>query len=397
VEESDPFARFALFSSSSPGEQRCASFTITPAPARPITGVQPLLYQDSARLLTPSIALDPADPQRIAYCAPGGIQLSTDGGTSWSQIPTLGVTEVASTTAYPVFTGGSSQPPSCHSVTLDPDHPQSFYTVFETAQEPYGEPPIFLMGYFTTDAGKNWQLVVPPPDYTIAQFGGFRATPDVVQVLFAGQPSSPKQTPLFSVEQTIEGGHTWAPADLICPASAPCIRWGPAPSQIGGMGVDYPQALLISHDGGKTWKTPAWPTQVILNSGPSQLVTLSDSNLVLISPGDDYPFRVSHDGGQTWKVTSLPSLIGGDGNVPLYPALQMLPNGALLVQSQTSSSWQILVPGAQEWCTFSALLPTTPELLVAIEDQLWWLEVSGTPNPAPMPKHVLVSDLKCGP
>jgi photosystem II stability/assembly factor-like uncharacterized protein len=375
-----------------------SSFTMTaPPPWSAVTNVQPVLFQDSARLTIPSVTFDPADPQRIAYCAPGSIELSADGGTSWSQIPTLGVTEVASTTNYPVFTGGSSQPPACRSVTLDPDHPQSFYTVFATAQEPYGAPPIYLMGYFTVDAGKSWQLVAPPQGYTIAQFSGFRATPDAVQALFAGQPSSPEQAPPFTVEQTSDGGRTWAPADLTCPASAPCIGWGPAPSQIGGMGIDYPQAIEISTDGGKTWETPGWPTQVILNFGPSQLVTLSDSTLVLMSPGDDYPFRLSQDGGQTWKVISLPPLAGADGNVPPYPALQMLPNGALLAQSSTGNAWQMLVPGAQEWCTVSTILPTTADLFVAIDGQLWWLEVPSTPSAAPTPGHVLVGDLKCGP
>jgi hypothetical protein len=375
------------------------TFTIAPAPEWSLVAeVQPLLFQDTARLTTPSVAFDPADPQRVAYCTPGSIQLSVDGGATWSQIPTLGVTEVASTTSYPVFTGGSSQPPSCRSVTLDPGHPQSFYAAFATAQEPYGAPPVYFMGFLTSDAGDSWQLLAPPEGYTIAQFGGFQATANAVQALFAGQPAGPEQAAPFIVEQTTDGGRTWALANLTCPASGPCIRWGPAPSQISGMGAPLPQAIEISTDGGQSWTTPDWPAQVDLNGGPSELVALSASRVALFSPQDDYPFRISSDGGGTWTVVSLPPLIGSDGNVPLYPSLQMLPDGALLAQSQTSGSWQMLQQGESEWCTVAGTaLPSAPDLFAVVGNRLWWLESSDTPSGVPTPRSVLGSDLHCGP
>jgi hypothetical protein len=376
-----------------------ATLTIAAAPAWTSLGqMQPLVFQDSARLYTPAITFDPVDSKRIAYCAPGNIQLSTDGGTTWSPISTAGAVQVASTTDYPFFTGGSPGEAACHSVTLDPNHPDSFYAIFQAAKKPYGAPPIFFIGYLTTDAGKTWQVVPQPQGYTIDQFGGFRAVESAVQALFAGQPSGPEQAPPFVVGQTTDGGRTWAPADLTCPASGPCIRWGAAPSQIGGMGAGYPQAIETSTDGGQTWTTPAWPTQVTLNFGPSQLAALSDSTVALLSPGDDYPFRVSRDAGQTWEVMALPTLIGGDGNTPLYPALQMLPNGTLLAQSQSDGTWQMLLPGASHWCAIAGTaLPSTPDLFITIGDRLWWLESSDTPNGVPTPKSVLGSDLHCGP
>jgi photosystem II stability/assembly factor-like uncharacterized protein len=372
-----------------------ATLTLTAPPAWASLGeVQPLLFQDSDRLYTPAVAADAADPMRIAYCVPGGIRLSTDGGATWSAISTAGVAQVASKTDYPLFGGGSSSPARCDSVTLDAGHPDSFYAVFETAKRPYGAPPIFLMGYLTTDGGKTWQLVPEARGYAMDQFGGFRSVERGVEALFGGQPS----TPDFGVEQTTDGGRTWTQSDLTCPASGPCIRWGPAPSQIGGMGVGYPQAIEISTDDGQTWTTPVWPTQVTLNSGPSQLASLSGSAVALLSPGDDYPFRVSTDGGETWKVIGLPTLSGSDGNTPLYPGLQMLPNGALLAQSQSGTSWQMLVPGASSWCTVAgAVLPSTPDLLTAIGDQLWWLASGATPGAAGEVKRVAVGDVRCGP
>jgi hypothetical protein len=374
------------------------AFTVAPAPEwAALTALQPLLFQDTERLYTPSVAFDPVDSRRLAYCAPGGIQLSTDGGETWSSISTADVAKVAATTSYPLF-AASEGPASCHSVTLDANHPQSFYAVFQTAQEAYGAPPIFFMGYLTTDAGTTWQAVPPPPGYTIAQFGGFRATTNAVQALFAGQPSGPEQAPSFAVEQTADGGRTWAPAGLTCPPSGPCVRWGSAPSQISGMGADYPQAIELSTDGGQTWTAPDWPVQVILNGGPSELVTLSASTVALLSAQDDYPFRISPDKGKTWLVINLPALVGSDGNLPLYPALQMLPNGALLAQSQNSSTWQMLLPAASEWCTVAGVsLPATAELFVVNSGQIWWLENPSAPTGAPVPQKVTISDMHCGP
>jgi hypothetical protein len=373
--------------------------TLTAAPEwNALPNVQPLIFQDSARLTTPSVAFDAADPERIAYCAPGSIQLSADGGASWSEIPTMGVTEVASSTGYPIFNQGGSEPPSCESVTLDPAHPQSFYAVFGTAQEPYGAPPIYFMGFVTTDSGKSWQLVPPPQGYAIAQFGGFQETSEAAQALFAGNPSGLEQAPSYVVEQTTDGGYTWASAELTCPAYGSCVRWGPAPSQISGMGAPLPQAIEVSTDGGKTWKTPSWPVQVDLNGGPSQLVSIAGSRAALFAPQDAYPFRLSLDRGTTWQVFSLPLLVGSDGTLPLYPALQMLPTGALLAQLQTTGAWQMLAPGASEWCRVAGTsLPTTPVLFAVNGDQIWWLEVASTPNGAPVPHHLTATDLFCGP
>jgi photosystem II stability/assembly factor-like uncharacterized protein len=376
-----------------------ATLTITAAAAWTSLGqVQPLLFQDSDRLYTSAPTVDVANPMRIAYCVPGGIQLSTDGGDTWSTISTAGVAQVAAKTSYPLFIGGSTGKATCHSVTLDPGHPESLYAVFETAKEPYGAPPVFFMGYLTSDGGNTWHAVPEPQGYTAEQFGGFLAIGGAVQALFAGEVPAAEQAPPFAVEQTADGGQSWVPAELTCPSLGPCIRWGPAPAQIGGMGVGYPQTIEISTDGGESWRTPAWPTQVTLNFGPSQLASFSGSTVALLSAGDDYPFRVSRDSGQTWEVIGLPALSGSPGNVPLYPALQMLPNGALLAQSQSGISWQMLVPGASSWCTVStASLPSAPDLLTAIGNQLWWMESADTPNAAPVVQHVAVEDLKCRP
>lgn len=375
------------------------TLTVAPSPAWSFLGeVRPVLVQESARLYAPpAVAVDPADPQRIAYCTPGQIQLSTNGGTSWSAVSTQGVISATEPTSYTLFAPGSEQEPACHSVTLDPGHPQSFYVAFETAIRQYGAPPIFFMGYVTADGGQTWQLVPPPQGYEIDQFGGFRAGQGSVQAIFSGPMSSPEQAPPFAVERTTDGGQTWTPGQLACPLSGSCIHWGAAPAQIGGMGVGYTQAIEISTDGGQTWATPTWPANVILNTGPSELAALSSSTVALLSGQGDYPFLLSEDAGQTWKVILLPPMIGNEENQPpLYPGLQMLPNGALLSRPQAEGTWQMLLPGASGWCPVTGVsLPAAPDLMTVIGSQLWWLESPEASAAAPVIKSLPLSSLQC--
>jgi hypothetical protein len=375
------------------------TFTLTAAPDWGSLGeVRPSLMQQSLHLYSaPLIAVDRTDPQRLAYCAPGTIQLSTDGGASWSSISTTEVVTLAAATSYPLFNSAAPSMPACDAVTFDPGHSGSFYAVFTTAKKPYGAPPTFFAGFFTTDAGKSWQAVPVPANHTVEQFGGFRETEQGVQVPFRGQASVPNEPVPSSVEQTTDGGHTWSPAELSCPDTGPCITWGPAPSEIGSMGPSYPQQIEVSTDGGVQWTNPSWPRDVILNGGPSELASLSATKVALLSGPNDYPFRLSEDGGKTWHVIALPALPGsGNGYLPLYAGLQMLPSGALLAQSQDQGAWHMLPPTAGAWCPVdSALLPSGPDLMAAAGDRLWWLERPGGSGTLPAPRSVLLGDLRC--
>lgn len=178
---------------------------------------------------------------------------------------------------------------------------------------------------------------------------------------------------------------------MACPASGPCLRWGPAPGSIPGMGSPLPQYVMVSTDQGKTW-LPNGPSVELRETGPHELVIFNDQVAAVLSGSGEFPARETQDSGKTWHTVALPPAPGVDPNGPLFPGLQMLPNGSLFVKESEGAVWALLAPGASAWCTVTADgLPTTPVLLQAAGDTLWWqdpttLQVQGFP----------LSQVQCG-
>jgi BNR/Asp-box repeat len=364
--------------------------------------VRPLWMQWSAGMFTDqALAADSTNPRRIAYCVPGGIRLSSDGGVTWSVVSTRPVARVAATTSYPLPPGLYGQAsPACAALALDPRHPRSVYAAFNAARKSAGIPPTYLVGYVTTDGGQTWRPVSVPTGYTMGEFSNFQVTGRAVQALFGRLRPMPDQAPAVAVEQTTDGGRTWAPARLTCPASGLCVRWGAAPGPFSSMGVPTPQGIAYSTEGGRTWRTPAWPSWVDLKSpGPNALVAVSPTEVALLAGGSAYPFRLSHDGGRTWDVVTLPTLPGSSAGAGPFPGLQMLPDGALLAQTQSAGMpWWLLQPGTTRWCPVSGVaLPAWPAALRVIDGRVLWL-AGGPFGPGALSlKSVPLSSLRCGP
>jgi BNR/Asp-box repeat len=234
----------------------------------------------------------------------------------------------------------------------------------------------------------------------MGEFSSFQVTGRVVQALYGRPAAAPAQAPALAVVQTTDGGRTWAPAHLTCPASGPCLRWGAAPGPFSPMGAPAPQGIAYSTDGGRTWRTPAWPSWVDLNyPGPKALVALSRTEVALLAGGSEYPFRLSYDGGRTWEVIALPALPGTAGGAAQIPGLQMLPDGALLAQAQSAGMpWWLLRPGTTRWCPVSgAALPAWPAALRVIDGRVLWL-AGGPFRPGVLSlTSVPLSSLRCGP
>lgn len=373
--------------------------------------VQPLWLDYSAGLAGGLFA-DPADPRRLAYCAPAAIYRSLDGGASWSAIPTTGVAGAAAATGYSLPRIGSEQAaPPCRFAVLDPDHSQSIYAVFATVQQPQdAPPPEFLGGFFTSDGGQTWQPVPVPPETTMGQFGGFRLAGHAVQALFrtappaVAGPGAPAtlQVPLPIVEQTSDGGVTWVVASLACPPAGPCVTWGSLPSGIGSCAMHgYDQTLYFSPDGGRTWASPDWPRGANA-CNPNQLAALSPSMVVLASGGIEeggaFPLRLSLDGGRTWQAVGLPPL-PPPATPGVFLGLQLLPDGRLLA-TDGHTVWYLLAPGMSQWCrAIPGTLPASTRIVQVAGDQLWWLEATrdrGAGNDArPVPHNLSLADLAC--
>lgn len=345
----------------------------------------PIASTLSANLYQPSVLASAQTPSQIVACVNSQIRLSTNGGQSWSVVPDAGVIQAAAKTSYPLAIFGGAHGAPCISALTDPAHPNTIYATFVAQFAPYHSiPPMFTVGYVTTNLGRTWSAVPAPSGYTLGDFGGFQPDGTKTFALFDrfNNASDQYQTALpGAVLQTANGGLTWTSGQLACPDLGPCLRFGAAPSQTGGMGVGYAQSLELSVNGGGSWKSPAWPSQVTLNQGPSQLVALTSSRALLLSGSSQYVLTLTTDGGQTWQNIALPPVPNAqNGATGLNDAL-ILPSGALLANDPNGpngQSWILLEPGQSAWCTLTALPSGFVSQPVAASGRLWY--VSGSAN-----------------
>lgn len=357
----------------------------------PTTSSTPDRYSESDQLVwvSPStdlynrvVTFDLSDKERIAYCTSQEIRVSDDGGKSWNSISTVGVSTVAEEQGYTIFDNDPSLSMACMSVTLDSQYAQSYYAVFTTALQEYGAPPVFYMGFVTHDDGSTWQLVPPPSEATLEEFGGFWTDGDGrVEALFAKPWDLIEPTSPVFVQETSDGGITWTSGDLRCPASGPCLRWGPSVSNIPGMGSPLPQSVLLSSDQGQTWNYVEPPVE-LRAPPPNQLVAFSDKEAAIVSGSiilgisekEAYPLRLTQDGGLNWEAIPMPPPPLQERDLIYYPGLQVLPDGSLISQTSETNDWVLLPPSSQNWCPISSNdLPSYPILLQAIGDRLWWV------------------------
>lgn len=364
------------------------------APAWAALGaVQPLWIAPGASLLGTVMAVDPLNAARLAYCAPGSIQLSNDGGATWAGVPIDAAVQASGATEFSLTLAGQAAP-ACAAVDLDARAPASLYATFVAVNRPYdAPPPSFRVGYATADAGQTWRPVPVPAGSSMERFGGFQLEPSAAYALFGGQSSAASQAGQMIVEATGDGGRGWQASALPCPASGPCLRWGAAPNEVGSCAMHgYPQAIEYSSDGGQTWRTA--PTARSANAcQPNQLAALSPTSALLIASGGEEPLRRSTDGGQTWDGVTLPPLPGNTTGVPQFRALQLLPTGALLGLPAGGAFWLVLPPGAAEWCAMANVsLPEAPLPLQVVQDQVWWVSRD---NGAASAQHVPQAALTC--
>ncbi|HUV29024.1 MAG TPA: hypothetical protein VMW34_16805 [Anaerolineales bacterium] len=326
--------------------------------------------------------------------------MSLDAGQTWEQpIPTTGVTAAAQERGYIIFDGDPATADACHSVTLDPSSAGTFYAEFTVAQVEYGAPPVFYMGFFSTDRGATWQFVNPPATTTLEDFGGFwnlDGQKVQAQFLVASQLDQPFENTLIT--ETSNGAADWEIGKLSCPSVGPCLRWGPAPSNIPGMGSPLPQSILHSMDGGDTWRVIDPPVE-LRAPAPNQLVAISDMEVLIISGGigltnstdETQVMRASLDAGATWRPVTLPPISNQDSGINYFPGLQYLSNHSYLSQPPEDSTWYWLSPSMPLWCSVnSERLPSYPVLLQNVGDQVWWVD-----QDTQQADHLSLSEITC--
>ncbi|HEY7295737.1 MAG TPA: sialidase family protein [Dehalococcoidia bacterium] len=352
-------------------------------PAWPDLGVvQPLRIERSENLLDPAFATDPGNASRLAYCEPGDVQVSRDGGVSWSPLSIGSASDAASAAGFDLFGQGGGA--ACTQLVLPAGQSSLIYATFPAASAQFGAPPIFFLPFESVDGGQTWQLVAAPDGYTIQQFGGFQVVDGAVQALFA-LGGGPDRTPSVAVEQAAGDG-SWQATALSCASEGACVRFGAGPNEIGSCSMsERVQALLYSADGGATFQPPASPATVDA-CDLNELTPLSQSDALLLSGRAEFPLRMTHDGGQTWSAVALPSLPDADPSLlSQYRGLQILPDGSLLTQD--GDSWLSLCPGASEWQSSGIPGTAIASTLRVVNGRLWWLQQNddGSLHPYSLP------------
>lgn len=332
-----------------------------------------------------------------AYCTASGIEITRNGGTTWSEIPTAGAELASMKTAFPISYNGQSPAPNatCQSVTLDPNAPGTIYASFLAINGQYrSAPPFYRVLYETRDGGASWAPVPPPTGYTDGNFGALwirkaGATSTVV-AFYSHIPTYTGRIPArrhITAIATANGGASWTRVAIGCPSGQPCVQFGALPGALPGMGTGTLQPLLRSTNGGQTFNALRWPSGYLfpqgLPSGLASIVWLGGKGIAFVSPLSQYPLRISRNGGRSWQAIALPALPGVTavqyGNSP-YADLIMLPDGSLLAApggQYTPGSqgyrWYTLAPGAKEWRRDTAIsAPTTDPALLVVGGQVVW-------------------------
>lgn len=344
-----------------------------------------------------AVVADPADPTTHAWCDGSSVVVSSARGTR--TVPTATASAALTRVGFPPY---DSSHPGCDAIAFVDDgaggRPAALVVAFGV-EPPDQDPMSAEVALATLDDGHSWTPVPAPPGAHPINFGDFRYQQGALLAMFnPGSPSAPGLPPL--AETSRDGGRTWQPTQLRCPAAGACVTFGPFQSGNCAKG-QATQALVTSADGGRTWTEPATPGWVRA-CAPAQLAATADGAVLLVDNMSEFTLRRSTDGGATWTDIAVPLLpeqqpglgvgIGTDG-------ITILPSGSLLATGQQDSGndWLLLRPGANAWCRVttpgSGVQGSGNSTITVIGDQLWWLTYDQ--NDAAAVHHAQIAALSC--
>jgi hypothetical protein len=355
-----------------------ASTAFTVASARAWAGLPALHPLSVLRTGPATIAVDPRNPSRFAYCADGAVEITANAGATWSAISLAGVHTASASTNYPIPNSyAANSHPTCDGLALDGRYAGTIYAVFDSVPRNSSPPPFYFVAYVSRNNGRTWQPVPVPSGSETGRFGGFRVDASAAQALFwkSDGTMAPADQSSFIVQETADGGASWHRGALRCPSSGPCLNLGP---QDNGrcMAVGEWQTIELSADHGSSWTSSGWPGRLSACS-TSELIGLSDGGIAALDGMSQFPLTLSSGGDVNWESIALPAAPDNAGLGGCCDSvLQILSDGRLLLTN--GSSWYLLSTGAATWCvahgapstqgTFQASAPTV------VRDRLWWIE-----------------------
>jgi hypothetical protein len=354
------------------------------------------------------VSANPAAPNRIAWCGQGIIGLADSGGARLGSVSTAGVPQAIANAGigYGLLgTAGigyhvATETVLCHDVAV-PNVGPALFAAFSVAVVPTRTVAAYV-ALETTDGGRTWALVPPPPRAHVTDFAGFQYQGDRVVALYTPASTSASSgdgarmvSPI--VETFGTATDTWTASSLQCPKRRPCTRFGAAvPGNCAMNGTV--QWVLISTDGGKSWRALSWPANV--NGCTSSLVAATGrSSELFVNAVASYPMLRSLDGGKEWSDVALPAApftVGGLG-----PDSVVLPNGALLViKAGAPADWSLLRPLRTRWCTVTSVpsairKSVTTSSLALLSTALWWVSGGASSGRPASLQHVGASSIRC--
>jgi photosystem II stability/assembly factor-like uncharacterized protein len=288
-----------------------------------------------------SLAVDPADPDRIYAVAGGVLYRSPDASATWTRLGGVGgiganLQAVALDPAVPstLYAGGARLLRSTDGgATLEdvtPAPAAGHSGIFITALAVARNGAVFAADQDrllrSLDGGANWTPVSPPPSGDILVI---LTDPNVPATVYYATPSA--------ISKSTDEGTTWSSQAPF--SGTPILRIALAPSAPGTLyasvlvNSDADTAFFRSDDAGASW----WPLgRVAVRLLQRELLVDPRNPSVLYAAGLDGLFK-STDAGITWTASfqGLPPFFGGP---PSVLALALDP-----------SAPDILYAGLEEW------------------------------------------------
>lgn len=223
------------------------------------------------------------------------------------------------------------------------------------------------------DGGTSWSTIL---EGAITGVSVSAAEPDAVWVSTAD-----------AFHRSTDAGRTFSrlPAsDTLAKAKAPLRNITVAPSDanrqmLWRQGENYAWDRFYSHDGGVTWTASKVIGEILVPTNERQgLFAFHPKNPdIILAPGGDYPM-LSRDGGRTFSFAG-----NGVNNVMVGGALQFSTTNpevvffgsqdyATFLSSDGGSNWTYLEPGGKGWGGYNyGAYASTPETLIAGESESW--------------------------